>query len=702
MSLKSNPKIALLGNPNCGKSSLFNHLTGLNQKVGNFPGVTVDKKTGKSKISDYITADVIDLPGIYSLYPRSVDEQIVFDYLSDSNSADYPDLLLVIVDSSNLKRNLFLFSQLYDLGIPIILVLTMSDVAQTNGLSINSDGLKAALKVPVVLVNARTGKNLFRLKELIANPPVHPQNFSFPVDQLAPELIAEVKQEISVSNSYLALQYAHQFENIHRFDENTKSRLRAIVGNHKFNSRALQVSETMHRYAAVDEIIAKVLSGFSVETISDKIDKLLTHRVWGYLIFFGIMFVMFQSVFSWASWPMDMIDEGISAISEWVRNSMTPGPLTDLLVDGVIAGLGGILIFIPQIAILFGFISILEETGYMARVMFIMDKFMRKFGMNGRSVVPLISGIACAVPAVMTTRSIDNVKERLITIFVTPFMSCSARLPVYTVLIALVIPDRSFLGLVNLQGLVLMGLYLAGFLMAVFTGIVMNWLINPSGPKSFFMLELPSYKSPRWANVFYTILEKVKSFTFEAGKVIMAISVILWVLSSFGPSEKIESGKAEILKLAEVKSLSEAELERLLAASSLENSYAGHFGKFIEPAIRPLGFDWKIGIALFTSFAAREVFVGTMSTIYSIGDDAESGTIKSRMQRERNPTTGKPMYTLPLGISLLLFYAFAMQCMSTLAIVYRETKSIKWPLIQFVFMTGVAYFWSFVAYQLLS
>jgi len=702
MSLKSNPKIALLGNPNCGKSSLFNHLTGLNQKVGNFPGVTVDKKTGKSKISDYITADVIDLPGIYSLYPRSVDEQIVFDYLSDSNSADYPDLLLVIVDSSNLKRNLFLFSQLYDLGIPIILVLTMSDVAQTNGLSINSDGLKAALKVPVVLVNARTGKNLFRLKELIANPPVHPQNFSFPVDQLAPELIAEVKQEISVSNSYLALQYAHQFENIHRFDENTKSRLRAIVGNHKFNSRALQVSETMHRYAAVDEIIAKVLSGFSVETISDKIDKLLTHRVWGYLIFFGIMFVMFQSVFSWASWPMDMIDEGISAISEWVRNSMTPGPLTDLLVDGVIAGLGGILIFIPQIAILFGFISILEETGYMARVMFIMDKFMRKFGMNGRSVVPLISGIACAVPAVMTTRSIDNVKERLITIFVTPFMSCSARLPVYTVLIALVIPDRSFLGLVNLQGLVLMGLYLAGFLMAVFTGIVMNWLINPSGPKSFFMLELPSYKSPRWANVFYTILEKVKSFTFEAGKVIMAISVILWVLSSFGPSEKIESGKAEILKLAEVKSLSEAELERLLAASSLENSYAGHFGKFIEPAIRPLGFDWKIGIALFTSFAAREVFVGTMSTIYSIGDDAESDTIKSRMQLERNPTTGKPMYTLPLGISLLLFYAFAMQCMSTLAIVYRETKSIKWPLIQFVFMTGVAYFWSFVAYQLLS
>jgi ferrous iron transport protein B len=702
MKLKSNPKIALLGNPNCGKSSLFNHLTGLNQKVGNFPGVTVDKKTGKAKINDSITADVIDLPGIYSLYPRSVDEQIVFDYLSDTSSPDYPDLLLAIVDSSNLKRNLFLFSQLYDLGIPIILVLTMSDVAQTNGLSINSEVLKTALNVPVVLVNARTGKNTFRLKELIANPPVHPQNFSFPVDQLAPELIADIKKEISVPNSYLALQSAHQFEGIKRFSDDTKSQLRALVDKHNFNSRAMQVSETMHRYAAVDEIIAKVLSGFSKETLSDKLDKLLTHKVWGYLIFFGIMLVMFQAIFSWAAWPMDKIDEGFSLLSELIRTYMAPGPFTDLLVDGIVAGLGGILIFIPQIAILFGLIAILEESGYMARVMFIMDKFMRKFGMNGRSVVPLISGVACAVPAVMAARSIDNVKERLITIFVTPFMSCSARLPVYTILIALVIPDTLYFGLINLQGLVLMGLYLAGFLMAVATGIVMNWILNPSGPKSFFMLELPSYKSPRWTNVFYTIVEKVKSFTFEAGKVIMAISIILWVLSSYGPSAKIESGIAEVLEIAEAKNLPEQEVDNMLAASKLENSYAGHFGKFIEPVIRPLGFDWKIGIALFTSFAAREVFVGTMSTIYSIGDEAKASTIKSRMQRERNPETGGPMYTLPLGVSLLLFYAFAMQCMSTLAIVYRETKSIKWPLLQFVFMTGVAYLCSFVAYQLLS
>lgn len=702
MSLKSNPKIALLGNPNSGKSSLFNHLTGLNQKVGNFPGVTVDKKTGKSRINDFIVADVIDLPGIYSLYPRSADEQIVFDYLSDKNSPDYPDLLLVVVDSSNLKRNLFLFSQLYDLGIPVILVLTMSDVAQSHGLSINAESLKAALKVPVVLVNARTGKNIFRLKELISNPPVHPQNYSFPVDEMAPELIQDLKEELSLTNSYKAIQFAHQYKHMLSLSGDKKGRIDEILKKYAFNSRALQVSETMNRYAAVDEIIAKVLSGFSKETLSEKVDKFLTHKVWGYLIFFVIMFVMFQAIFAWASYPMDLIDEGMGMLTDLVRNSMDPGPLSSLIADGIIAGLGGILIFIPQIAILFGFISILEESGYMARVMFIMDKFMRKFGMNGRSVVPLISGIACAVPAVMATRSIDNVKERLITIFVTPFMSCSARIPVYTILIALIIPPTSYFGVINLQGIVLMGLYLAGFIMAVLTGVVMSKMLKVTGPKSFFMLELPSYKSPRWKNVFLTILEKVKSFVFEAGKVIMAISVVLWVLASFGPSDSMQQGKEEAILQAQAQDLSDAEKENLIAAASLENSYAGHFGKFIEPVIKPLGFDWKIGIALITSFAAREVFVGTMATIYSIGADAETSSVKNRMQNETNPITGLPFYTLPLGLSLLVFYAFAMQCMSTLAIVYRETKGFKWPLIQFFFMTGVAYFWSFVVYQMLS
>lgn len=702
MTTKKNLKIALLGNPNSGKSSLFNHFTGLNQKVGNFPGVTVDKKVGKTRISEDIQADIIDLPGVYSLYPRSVDERVVYDYLSDSASEDFPDLLLVVVDASNLKRNLFLYSQLYDLGIPLILVLTMTDIAEEHGLRLEASVLRNVLKVPVVEMNTRTGKNLFRLKELIAARPVHPGGYTFPIDELAPGLIGELQAAFNLPDPARALHLAHRYEQLPGLSGEERKRIADMLKKHDFNSKAIQVSETMNRYAFVDSVVARVQSGRAGTTLSEKLDRFLTHGVWGYLVFFLILFIVFQAIFSWASLPMDLIDEGFGALSALVADLLPEGPFTSLLTEGVIAGLGGIVIFIPQIAILFAFIALLEESGYMARVMFIMDRFMRKFGMNGRSVVPLISGVACAVPAIMATRSIDNVKERLITIFVTPFMSCSARIPVYTVLIALVIPEVTYWGFISLQGLVLMALYLAGFAMAVLTGIVMNKLMKVDGPKSFFILEFPTYKTPRWKNVLFTILEKVKSFTFEAGKVIMAISIVLWVLASYGPAGKIESGVEEAVLKAQAQNLSEEEMEHLVSSAALENSYAGRLGKLIEPTIRPLGFDWKIGIALITSFAAREVFVGTMATIYSIGDSADESSVMERMRRELNPTTGEPFYSLPLGLSLLVFYAFAMQCMSTLAIVYRETRGFKWPLIQFVVMSGVAYLCSFIVFSVFS
>jgi ferrous iron transport protein B len=425
--------------------------------------------------------------------------------------------------------------------------------------------------------------------------------------------------------------------------------------------------------------------------------------VWGYLIFFMILFLIFQAIFTWANIPMDLIDLSFAKLSSLLSDVLPHGPLTSLLTEGIIPGIGGIVIFIPQIAILFAFISILEETGYMARVVFVMDKVMRKIGLYGKSVVPLMSGVACAIPAVMATRTIDNWKERTITIFVTPLMSCSARLPVFTILIALIVPEQYVLGGFNLQGLVLMGLYLLGFAAALITAIAMKLLIRAK-EKSYLIMELPTYRWPKWSNVGYTILEKTKAFVFEAGKVILAISVVLWVLASYGPGDEVENAYANVLAETSNQQLSEQSIDDRVAAYKLEHSYAGVIGKAIEPVIKPLGYDWKIGIALITSFAAREVFVATMATIYSIGsvDDGDEATIKSRMRNEVNPETGGPRFTPAVGFSLLIFYTFAMQCMSTLAVVYRETKGFKWPLIQLTYMTVLAYVSALLAYQLFS
>ncbi|NQW76931.1 MAG: ferrous iron transport protein B [Cytophagales bacterium] len=704
------PKIALIGNPNAGKSSLFNTLTGLRQKTGNFPGVTMDKLTGMWELGPKNQIEILDLPGIYSIYPKSIDEELVINILGNPAHPDYPDMVIVVADASNLKRNLLLFSQVRDLGIPTVLALNMIDVAENEGYVINSIKLARELSVEVAEVNAKKGIGVNGLKlsvqKTLENRFASNDGLPLPVSD---ELIDEIQAAFGEVDPYRCLLWLMEHDRMKMFTKAQCDVLDQITVKHDFEPKKYKSAETVKRYEFLTEVVDRCVINLNrqwdappVKTWTDRLDKLFLHPVGGYLFFLAILFVMFQAVFTWATYPMDAIDAGVAFLNDWLKGILPESTFRGLLTDGLIAGIGGVLIFIPQIAFLFFFISMLEETGYMSRVMFIMDKLMRRFGLNGKSVVPLLSSVACAVPAIMSTRSIGSRKDRLITILVTPLMSCSARLPIYTVLIALVVPEKNTLfGLFNLQGLVLFILYLLGFFMALFSAYIMK-LILKAKEKSYFIMELPTYKAPRFKHVSYTILNNVKAFVFEAGKVIVAISIILWVLASYGPGNSMEDASNRIK--IQNPNLSGVELSNKIAGEKLENSYAGHFGKFIEPAIRPLGYDWKIGIALITSFAAREVFVGTMSTIYSLGGeiDNENATIKNRMRAEINPQTGKPMYDLALGFSLLIFYAFAMQCMSTLATTYRETKSWRYPLIQFGYMTALAYLSAFLVYQTLS
>ncbi|PSR55484.1 ferrous iron transport protein B [Adhaeribacter arboris] len=693
-------KIALIGNPNSGKSSLFNQLTGLNQKVGNFPGVTVDKKTGICQLAPQQKARIIDLPGTYSLYPKSLDEKVIIDLLYNQQSDLYPDLVIVTADASNLKRNLLLFTQLVDLQIPAVLALNMMDVAEKDGVKINMEQLQQDLGVPIIPVNARTGSGIAALKIVISQQLPVPNRAFFQIPEEFSGLIKPIRQYFNLQTDYLAWHFAHQYKNLTFLSETDKRFLSDLLGQYSFNSNTLQASETINRYTLINELLldsVRVEKADTNEKFSNRLDQILTHKIWGYLIFFGVLFMMFQAIFAWATYPMDLIDEGITAINNFIQ-ARFDGPLINLLTEGVIAGLGGILIFIPQIALLFAFIAILEETGYMARVTFMMDKIMRKFGLNGKSIVPLISGVACAVPAVMAARNIDNWKDRMITIFVTPLMSCSARIPVYTVLIALVVPEKYYLGFLNLQGMVLMGLYLLGFTAAVLSAWVMK-LILKARERSYFIMEFPVYKMPRWKNVGLTIIEKVKAFVFEAGKVIIAISIILWVMASYGPGNRVAQAEQTVQQQAQQYNWTPAETSLHLSTQKLEASYAGVLGRAMEPVIRPLGFDWKIGIALLTSFAAREVFVGTISTIYSVGDEENIKTIKEKLLSEKDEA-GQIFFTPARAFSLLIFYVFAMQCMSTLAVVYRETKSWKWPIMQLFYMSGLAYVCSFIVYQI--
>lgn len=695
-------RIALIGNPNSGKTSLFNQLTGLNQKVGNFPGVTVDKKTGISHLTPQLKAQIIDLPGSYSLYPKSLDERVIIDLLYDPVLKNRPDLVIVTADASNLKRNLLLFTQLADLRIPAVLALNMMDVAETEGVKIDIDVLQRDLGVPVIPMNARKGIGIAALKIVVSQQLSATEVAFFEVPANLRPTVEQIKERFSLNNDYLALHYAHQYKHLRFLSEEDKVWVAQLLEAEGFKSTIEQANETIARYMRINEVlldVVRVEKAKEEEKLSNKLDQILTHRVYGYLIFMGLLFLVFQAVFAWASYPMDLIDEGIAALNSLIQENFN-GPLINLLTEGVIAGLGGVLIFIPQIAILFAFIAILEETGYMARVTFMMDKIMRKFGLNGKSVVPLISGVACAVPAVMSARTIENWKDRMITIFVTPLMSCSARIPVYTVLIALVVPEVYYFGFMNLQGIVLMGLYLLGFLSAILSALLLKVLLK-ARERSYFIMEFPVYRMPRWKNVGITIFEKSKAFVMEAGKIIVAVSIILWVLASYGPGDSFERAEDRAVTEAEVKGLNEEQTGNLISSYQLESSYAGKFGQAIEPAIRPLGYDWKIGIALLTSFAAREVFVGTISTIYSIGEEENVTTIKDKLMSEKD-ADGNPFFTPARAFSLLIFYAFAMQCISTLAIVRRETKSWTWPLAQLVYMTGLAYVSAFAIFQLMS
>lgn len=706
MSNPQRPKIALLGNPNSGKSSLFNQLTGLNQKIGNFPGVTVDKKSGSCLLPTGKIAEIIDLPGIYSVYPRSLDERIVTEVLLDYHSASTPERVVVIADATNLKRGFLLLTQILDLGLPAILALNMMDLVAKAGISYDLKLLSAKLGVPVVPINARNGVGLEELRRQMSLPLAPSEKTFFKIWDEAEAPVQELRAALGVDNDYEAYQFLEQPSSLKFLSKSDQQVVDGIRSRYNFFPGKFQGAETIQRYSVIQNLLNSVTlkpADDSWKSYSNKLDRILTHKIGGYLIFFGILFLIFQAIFAWTQVPMDMIDILFADFSQYLTSNLPEGPLTSLVTQGIIPGIGGIIIFVPQIAILFAFISILEESGYMARVVFLMDKVMRKFGLNGKSVVPLMSGVACAIPAIMATRTIDNWKERTITILVTPLMSCSARLPVFTILIALIVPENMVLGFFNLQGLVLMGLYLLGFLAAIGSAYIMNLLIRVK-ERSYLIMELPTYRVPKWSNVGYTIVEKTKAFVVEAGKVILAISIVLWVLASYGPGNKIEQARENVLAQSAGTGLTEQALEDRIAAYKLENSYAGIIGKGIEPVIRPLGYDWKIGIALITSFAAREVFVGTMATIYSIGSSYETddGTIKERLKEEVNPETGGPRFTPAVGLSLLIFYTFAMQCMSTLAVVYRETKGWKWPLIQLAYMTLLAYASAFMVYQILS
>jgi ferrous iron transport protein B len=706
MTIPRRQRVALIGNPNSGKSSLFNRLTGLKQKIGNFPGVTVEKRSGLTSLADGSTLEIIDLPGIYSIYPRSLDERIVSEILLNHHSATTPDKVVVIADATNLKRGLLLLSQIVDIGLPTILALNMMDLVARAGISYDIKALSKKLGIPVVPINARMGIGLEELKKVIASPIDAAPKPVFDIWEETKAPVKELRETLGVDNDYEAYQFLEQPDSLKFLSQKEQQTVAEIRDRYQFFPGKFQGAETIQRYSLIQDLLNEVTlkqTDFSWKRYSQKIDKVLIHKFWGYALFFGLLFLIFQAIFAWATVPMDMIDVLFSDLSRYLHAALPEGPLTSLLADGIVPGIGGIIIFVPQIAILFAFISVLEESGYMARVVFLMDKLMRRFGLNGKSVVPLMSGVACAIPAIMATRTIDNWKERTITIFITPLMSCSARLPVFTILIALIVPEQKALGFFNLQGIALMGLYLLGFLAALGSAWIMKQIISVK-ERSFLIMELPTYRLPRWSNVGYTIVEKTKAFVLEAGKVIMAISIVLWVLASYGPGDKLSNARETVLAEVKDQPMSEQSLEDKIAAYKLENSYAGVIGKALEPAIKPLGYDWKIGIALVTSFAAREVFVGTMATIYSIGsaDIDDDATIKSRMKEEINPETGRPTFTPAVGFSLLVFYLFAMQCMSTIAVVYRETGGWKWPLIQLLYMTALAYVAAWIVYQTIS
>ena len=695
--MSKNINVALIGNPNTGKSSVFNQLTGLNQKTGNYPGITVEKRQGVCRLPRGVKARILDLPGTYSLNASSLDENVVVELLLNKNDKDFPDVAVVISDVENLKRNMLLFTQIKDLSIPTILVINMSDRMNRKGISIDAEKMEELLQAKVVLVSARKNEGIDALKQHITsykNISTAPCVSIASIDQ---EYFFSLERTFPNQSLYKLWLVITQDVNFARIE---RQKMEAQDANH-MRSRSflkrLQQKETIKRYQYINNVLKACYNKDSAKAtgLRGRLDRILTHKVWGFVIFFLVLFTIFQALYDWSSVPMNFIDTSFAQLSDWAKVNLPNWLAPNLIAEGVIPGLGGIVIFVPQIALLFLFIAILEETGYMSRVVFITDRVMRRFGLSGKSVIPLISGTACAIPAIMATRNIENWKERLITILVTPFTTCSARLPVYLILISLVIPNDRILG-ANLQGLVLMFFYLLGFVMALLAAFVLHKTL-PKRQTSHFVVEMPNYRIPLLKNVVITIVEKTKSFVLEAGKIILAISILLWVMASNGPGATFKNAPEIVAAQAEV---TDANFDQKLSAYKLEHSYLGFVGKGIEPIIRPLGYDWKIGIAIVSSFAAREVFVGTLATIYNVGDSSEE-TIKNRMSAETY-ADGTPVFNLASGLSLMVFYAFAMQCMSTLAIVRKETNSWRWPAVQLVVMTVIAYLGALATFQYFS
>jgi ferrous iron transport protein B len=664
---KNNISVALIGNPNAGKSTLFNSLTGLNQKTGNYAGVTVDKHYGSYKFKEQ-EYTITDLPGTYSLYPKSIDEEVACKALFSKQEAT--DVIVIVADASNLKRHLLLATQVVDLKKPCVLVLNMIDEADKNNITIYKEELEKLFDISVVTVNSRNKIGISDLKEAITKAKISNSIFYD---------FEKQKQLFPQANSYQTI-------------------IESALNSNEAHSEQLkqyELSDNIYRFLKINYIIAKCIKKPEQlnKNVTQKLDSFFTHKIFGFAFFFLILFIIFQFIFYVAELPMTWIEGGFANLMNITSSVLPKGQLNDLIVNGVLAGISGIVVFVPQIALLFFFIAILEDTGYMARASFILDKIMRHFGLNGKSVIPMLSSVACAVPSIMSARTITNWKDRMITILVTPLISCSARLPVYTLLISIMFVGHHTVGILNYQGLVLMGMYVLGFAAALIAAYILKRILKTT-EKSYFIMELPVYRMPQWQTVSMLVFSKVKIFLFDAGKIILAISIVLWFLTSHAPKDNLDV----LEKNAVANNLSEQDLN----AQKLEASYAGILGKKMEPVIKPLGFDWKIGIALITSFAAREVFVGTMATIYSSGDSENTETLREKLMAQKNFETQQPAYTNAVCWSLLIFYVFAMQCMSTLATTYRETKHWKWPVLQLVFMTGLAYLSSFLVYTALS